>query len=146
MRLMPPGSKLSIVHGDFRLGNYLFEPSGLTGIIDWEMVHVGDPLEDLAWALMPLWEHAERPGRIGGAITSGEAMAAWERRSGQTVDRDALCWWTLFCNLKAVSIWATARHMFAADPRVGFMPGLVGYALIQKQEVEMADLLHRRAA
>jgi len=44
----PPAQKLSVVHGDFRTGNFLYDgQGGIHAILDWEMVHLGDPLEDL---------------------------------------------------------------------------------------------------
>ena len=53
--LPSPAQKLSVVHGDYRSGNFLFRGATITGILDWEMCHLGDPLEDLAWSLDPLW-------------------------------------------------------------------------------------------
>ena len=52
----PPAQKISVVHGDYRTGNFLFDSDGnIRAILDWEMAHLGDPLEDLGWALDPLW-------------------------------------------------------------------------------------------
>jgi len=66
---IPPVSQVGIMHGDFHLANLLFsttEPE-LSGIVDWEMSTIGDPLVDLGW-LLATW-----PGE--GAITVGPAMA-----------------------------------------------------------------------
>ena len=53
--------KLCLVHGDYRSGNFLYDQTGkIRGILDWEMAHIGDPLEDLAWSLDPLWGWPER--------------------------------------------------------------------------------------
>lgn len=54
--LPPPGPRLALVHGDYRTGNLLYDGEGrIRGVLDWEMAHLGDPLEDLAWSLDPLW-------------------------------------------------------------------------------------------
>ena len=59
----PPAQKISVVHGDYRTGNFLHDGDGvIRGILDWEMAHLGDPLEDLAWALDPLWSRTIRRG------------------------------------------------------------------------------------
>ena len=59
--LPDPSGHLTLVHGDYRTGNYLYTPNGdITAVLDWEMAHIGDPLEDLAWSLDPLWSWGER--------------------------------------------------------------------------------------
>ena len=76
-------TRSTLVHGDYRLGNFLVERDGggarLTGILDWEMVHLGDPLEDLAWC-------ARRSGAAGTDFALGVAAA---RRVGRRADADA---------------------------------------------------------
>lgn len=42
----------TLLHGDYRLGNLIFDGTRLTGVIDWEIWSVGDPRIDLAWLLM----------------------------------------------------------------------------------------------
>ena len=59
--LPEPSGNLALVHGDYRSGNFLYTESGdIEGILDWEMAHIGDPLEDLAWSFDPLWAWPER--------------------------------------------------------------------------------------
>ena len=48
-RNKPKAPAVTIVHGDYRTGNYLFDSANITAILDWEMVHLGDPLEDVGW-------------------------------------------------------------------------------------------------
>ena len=48
-----PGALSSgIVHGDFRIGNFLVDEGHITAILDWELVRLGDPVEDLGWICM----------------------------------------------------------------------------------------------
>lgn len=101
----PPARKLSVVHGDYRTGNFLFDPSGeIHGVLDWEMAHLGDPLEDLAWSLNPVWSFG-RGDLAGGLCAREEAIAAWERASGLEADPAALHWWILFNCVKGQAIW-----------------------------------------
>lgn len=52
---LPAPSRLSLVHGDLRPGNFLFEGVRVNALLDWEMAHVGDPAEDIAWVYRALW-------------------------------------------------------------------------------------------
>jgi aminoglycoside phosphotransferase (APT) family kinase protein len=102
----PPPARLSIIHGDYRSGNFLFLPDGaISAVLDWEMCHVGDPLEDIAWALDPMWS-------MGRYFDEDRGLDLWQRASGITIDRDALEWWRLFAAIKASSIWTTAEKSF----------------------------------
>lgn len=104
----PPAQKISVVHGDYRSGNFLHDEAGeIRAILDWEMAHLGDPLEDVAWAADPLWafEHPDRPGRM---ILRDEAFALWEETSGLKIDPVAFRWWEVFNSLKGLAIWISS--------------------------------------
>ena len=107
----PPAQRVSVVHGDYRVGNFLYTHEGIHGVVDWEMAHLGDPLEDLAWSFMEVWEWA-RDGKKGGIIDADEAIAIYEDASGIRVDRDALHWWDVFNGLKGQGIWITGTHAY----------------------------------
>lgn len=88
----PERSATVLVHGDLRLGNIIVGPQGLSAVIDWELVHLGDPLEDLGWLCVKAWRFGE-PLEVGGLGTIDELVAAYEEAGGRPVDRDALHWW-----------------------------------------------------
>ncbi|MDT0509854.1 phosphotransferase family protein [Novosphingobium sp. MMS21-SN21R] len=104
----PEPAKPAIVHGDYRSGNFLFTNDGtISAILDWEMCHIGDPLEDVTWGLDPFWpitrHYPLEPG-----------LALWEQASGQRAHPAALDWWRLFSAVKACVIWTTAASGFAS--------------------------------
>ncbi len=103
----PPAQKISVVHGDYRTGNFLFAGDRIAAILDWEMAHLGDPLEDLGWALDPLWSH-DNPARPAGMCARADAIAHWEKASGLKADPAALRWWDMFASLKGLAIWISA--------------------------------------
>jgi aminoglycoside phosphotransferase (APT) family kinase protein len=108
----PPAAKISVVHGDYRSGNFLFDNDGeIRAILDWEMAHLGDPLEDLGWALDPLWAHHD-PSHPAGTLAREDAIAVWEEASGLKADRAALAWWEIFASLKGCAIWISAAHEY----------------------------------
>ena len=121
--------KKSLVHGDYRNGNFLFLEDRITGILDWEMAHIGEPLEDLAWALSPIWswQDKEKPAYL---IARQEALSIWEKASGLTIDENDLKWWELFACVKGMAIWISAGNEFKTgkniDPINLFSPWIPG--------------------
>jgi len=129
----PPAQRLSVVHGDYRTGNFLYRGSEIHGILDWEMAHFGDPLEDLAWSFLPSWQWA-RDGRAGGIVEADEAIRIWEAASGLRVDRAALAWWALFNCVKAQGIWLTGARAFGDGRAQEIMLAFTSYWLINSHD------------
>lgn len=123
-RMPPPPPALSVVHGDFRSGNFLVDSNGnVVALLDWEFVHLGDPLEDLAWCIDPLWGHG-MPEIVGGMLPLDHAIAAWEAASGMRVDIERLDWWRLFSAIKGMAMWTSSADEFlregGGEPRMAF--------------------------
>ncbi|MGH9301617.1 MAG: phosphotransferase family protein [Acidimicrobiales bacterium] len=93
-----PGPR-AVVHGDFRIGNFIVGPGGLRSVLDWELVHAGDPMEDLAWMCVKSWRFGQALP-VGGFGTRDELISVYEEAGGRRVDRDALAWWEVLGNLK----------------------------------------------
>ena len=85
-----------LVHGDYRTGNYLADETGVTAILDWELAHLGDPLEDLGWLCVKSWRFGVVDKPAGGFGTREELWDAYERASGRTVERARAHWWEVF--------------------------------------------------
>ena len=137
----PPG-KIAVVHGDYRMGNFLHDGAGrIIAVLDWEMAHLGDPLEDLAWALDPLWSNPV-DDRISGMVSRGEAMALWARASGVAIDPVALRWWSLFASVKGQAIWTSAAKEWRDGGMVEPILAFSGwYTARRHDEVLAAQLL-----
>jgi aminoglycoside phosphotransferase (APT) family kinase protein len=88
----PPSSGTVVVHGDLRMGNVIVGEEGLRAVIDWELVHLGDPVEDLGWLCVKAWRFGH-PLPVGGVGTVDDLLSAYESVAGRPVDRDALHWW-----------------------------------------------------
>lgn len=109
----PPAQKVGVVHGDFRTGNFLYDAAGeIHGILDWEMAHLGDPLEDLGWGLNRVWCWGQNDLR-GGLLPREEAIAVWEAASGLKADPAALHWWELFNCVKGQGIWVSGAKAWS---------------------------------
>jgi aminoglycoside phosphotransferase (APT) family kinase protein len=88
----PARSRTSLVHGDLRMGNVIVDEEGLAAVIDWEFIHRGDPLEDLAWFCVKAWRFGS-PLDAGGVGTVDELIALDEEASGTEVDPAVFHWW-----------------------------------------------------
>lgn len=89
-----------LVHGDYRTGNYLFDPQGgeVTAVLDWELAHVGDFHEDIAWNLQPIFANEAEDGsmRISGLFARDEFLERYQRESGRTIDPATLYFYDVF--------------------------------------------------
>lgn len=95
----PPRAGVSVVHGDFRNGNLIIGPDGLRAVLDWELAHVGDPLEDLGWLCVKAWRFGSSL-EVGGFGTIDQLVSSYESASGIEVDRASLGWWEVFGTLR----------------------------------------------
>ena len=85
-----------LVHGDFRLGNLLVDRGRLTGVLDWELAHLGDPHEDLAYGCMTVWRFS-RPDRPAFGLASlADWLAAYRAADGAAVDPARLRFWLVY--------------------------------------------------
>jgi aminoglycoside phosphotransferase (APT) family kinase protein len=89
-----------LVHGDYRMGNLIVGPQGLRAVLDWELCHLGDPMQDLAWLCLPPWRFGKIDEPAGGLGTRDELYAAYESAAGEQVDRDRVSYWEIFGSLK----------------------------------------------
>ncbi len=95
----PSSPRRTIVHGDFRLGNVIVGPDGLRAVLDWELAHLGDPMEDLGWLCVKAWRFGS-PKPVAGVGDYEELFAAYEAAGGDHVDPDAARWWEVLGTLK----------------------------------------------
>ncbi len=93
-------SEYRLVHGDLRNGNFVVGPEGLRAVLDWELAHLGDPIEDLGWFCVKSWRFGNTDLRAGGFGTAEELVAAYAGAGGGTVDEEALRFWEVFGTLK----------------------------------------------
>lgn len=95
----PPSAQSTLVHGDFRLGNVMVDESGLRAILDWELAHLGDPMEDLGWLCVRAWRFGgDHP--VAGLGKYEELFDAYETVSGIRPDLDVVKWWETLGTLK----------------------------------------------
>ena len=128
----------SIVHGDFRSGNFLVAPDGLAAVLDWELAHLGDGHEDLGWLCCNSWRFGVWDKPVGGFGQRADLYAAYEAAGGGPVDRNRAAFWELFGTLK----WGIACLQLGDDHVSGRLRNVERAAIGRRvSEVEL-DLMH----
>jgi len=111
--LPPPAQRIVLVHGDYRVGNFLYDPQGeIRGVLDWEMAHLGDPLEDVAWACLRPWRWAGDE-RVGGLLGRDDFCHLYQELTGLPVAAEALRFWEVLGNVKLAAIFLTGARALA---------------------------------
>ena len=90
----------TLVHGDYRTGNFLVTPDGLAAVLDWEFAHWGSPSYDLAWISVRDWRFGQLKLPIGGFSNRSAFYEAYETASGRTLSTKELHWWEVLGNLR----------------------------------------------
>jgi aminoglycoside phosphotransferase (APT) family kinase protein len=88
-----------LVHGDFRMGNVMIGEDGLRAVLDWELAHLGDPMEDLGWLCVKAWRFGSRLP-VAGVGSYQQLFDAYEAAGGGVVDPDVVLWWEVLGTLK----------------------------------------------
>ncbi|MFE3002057.1 phosphotransferase family protein [Nocardia sp. NPDC059246] len=113
----PPERPATVVHGDFRNGNLIVGPEGVRAVLDWELVHLGNPIEDLGWLCVKAWRFGNAHP-VGGFGSRQDLLAAYADVSGIRPDDDELHWWEVFGTVRwAVLCRLQAERFFSGDDR-----------------------------
>ncbi len=99
-RRLPPPAESTLVHGDYRMGNFIVGPEGIRSVLDWELAHVGDPMEDLGWLCVRSWRFGNDDLPTAGVGTREALFQAYESARGCAIDPEAVRWWEAFGNLR----------------------------------------------
>ena len=113
----PPSDTTCVVHGDFRLGNLIVGGDGLRAVIDWELAHLSDPMEDLGWLCVKAWRFGQAPP-VAGVGSYDELFSAYEDAGGRSVDPDVVRWWEVLGTWKwAIMCIRQAEVHLSGDER-----------------------------
>lgn len=115
-----------LVHGDYRMGNIMVDDQGLAAILDWELAHLGDGHEDLAFGCMTVWRFGRLDKPAFGVGSLEEYFTAYEAAGGEKVDRERFhfwlvyrtLWWALGC-LQMGQAWRSGADRMAERVVIG---------------------------
>ncbi len=97
---MAKAKRRTLVHGDFRHGNLLISPRGVEAALDWELTHIGDPLEDIGWICTNSWRFGVAEKVVGGFGDLGDLLAGYKDAGGGHIDTDEARTWIVYGSLK----------------------------------------------
>jgi aminoglycoside phosphotransferase (APT) family kinase protein len=137
---MPPETpNVCLVHGDFRHGNLIIGTEGVRAVLDWELAHLGDPMEDLGWICVNSWRFGSIDKPVGGFGQREELYAGYESAGGH-VDRARVKYWEVLGTLK----WGVMCQMMAASSGTNSQQALERAAIGRRSsetEIDLLDLL-----
>jgi aminoglycoside phosphotransferase (APT) family kinase protein len=97
---MAKAKRQTLVHGDFRHGNILISPRGVEAALDWELTHIGDPLEDIGWICTNSWRFGVAEKVVGGFGDLNDLLAGYADAGGGDIDPDDVRTWIVYGSLK----------------------------------------------
>ncbi len=95
MENLPDDVEMTLVHSEFRNGNFLVTADGINAVIDWEEAHIGDPMRDFGWLCTNSWRYGGK-GPVGGFGEYEDLFRGYEEESGKSVDRNRVRFWEVF--------------------------------------------------
>ncbi|HYM33278.1 MAG TPA: phosphotransferase family protein [Candidatus Cybelea sp.] len=133
---VPSARRTTVVHGDFRMGNLICGPEKIAAVIDWEIGHLGDPMEDLGWLCVKTWRFGGK-SPVGGLGRREDLFAAYEAATGLRVDPAAVRFWEAFGSVK----WAVMCMMKGLSHLRGAERSLEQLAIGRRMEEPIHDFL-----
>jgi aminoglycoside phosphotransferase (APT) family kinase protein len=110
---LPSPVPARLVHGDLRNGNMIIDSTGVRAVLDWELAHFGDPMEDLGWMCVGSWRFGQIDRPVGGFGPRGEMFAGYHAAGGAAVDPARVRWWEV---LGSFSWGVSCAAMAVPDP------------------------------
>ena len=134
---LPAPAPPVVVHGDLRLGNIMATPAGLAAVLDWELAHIGDAHEDLAYGCMTVWRFGAVDRPAFGLADLPSYFAAYETAGGAPVDPQRFRFWLIYRSLW----WALGCLQMGAIWREGVDANLERAVIARRTSEQELDLL-----
>jgi aminoglycoside phosphotransferase (APT) family kinase protein len=139
-----PSAEMTLVHGDFRHGNLIIGPDGVRAVLDWELAHTGDPMEDLGWICVNSWRFGEIDKPVGGFGTREELFAGYEA-AGRRVDPARVKFWEVMGTLRWGVMCCGMMQRFRIGPEHSVERAMIGRRS-SETEIDLLRLLVPRGA
>jgi aminoglycoside phosphotransferase (APT) family kinase protein len=138
-----PPDEMTLVHGDFRHGNLIIGPDGLRAVLDWELAHLGDPMEDLGWVCVNSWRFGEIDKPVGGFGSREELYAGYEA-AGRKADPARAKFWEVMGTLRWGVMCCGMMRRFRLSPDHSMERAMIGRRA-SETEIDLLRLLAPRA-
>src|SRR4051812_28398780 len=137
-----PSREITLVHGDFRHGNLIIGPDGVRAVLDWEIAHMGDPMEDLGWICTNSWRFGEIDKPVGGLGSREELFAGYEA-AGRRVDPSRVNFWEVMGTLRWGIMCCGMMQRFRLGPEHSMERAMIGRRS-SETEIDLLRLLAPR--
>jgi aminoglycoside phosphotransferase (APT) family kinase protein len=137
-----PSEEVTLVHGDFRHGNLIIGPDGVRAVLDWELAHTGDPMEDLGWVCVNSWRFGEIDQPVGGFGSREELFAGYEA-AGRRVDSERVKFWEVMGTLRWGVMCCGMMQRFRTGPEHSIERAMIGRRS-SETEIDLLRLLAPR--
>jgi aminoglycoside phosphotransferase (APT) family kinase protein len=122
---LPKDPRATLVHNDFRNGNFMVGPNGVVAVLDWEVAHIGDPMRDLGWICTNSWRFGRSDLPVGGFGEYADLFRGYEAVSGRRVDPQHVKFWEVFGSFWwAVGCLGMAEHYRTGPDKTVERPGI----------------------
>jgi aminoglycoside phosphotransferase (APT) family kinase protein len=125
-RSAPEGGGLVLVHRDYRTGNYMADERGLTGILDWEFAHWGDPHEDLGWFCSRCWRFGRDDREAGGIASRADFYRGYREGGGTPIDDARVGWWETMAHARWAVVALQQGERYVAGGEMSLDAALTG--------------------
>jgi aminoglycoside phosphotransferase (APT) family kinase protein len=137
-----PSREVTLVHGDFRHGNLIVGPDGVRAVLDWELAHLGDPMEDLGWICVNSWRFGEIDKPVGGFGSREELFAGYEE-GGRRADPARVKFWEVMGTLRWGVMCCGMMQRFRLGPDHSMERAMIGRRA-SETEIDLLRLLAPR--
>jgi aminoglycoside phosphotransferase (APT) family kinase protein len=137
-----PSDQVTLVHGDFRHGNLIIGPDGVRAVLDWELAHLGDPMEDLGWICVNSWRFGEIDKPVGGFGMREELFAGYEA-AGRRADPARVKFWEVMGTLRWGVMCCGMMQRFRSGPDHSMERAMIGRRS-SETEIDLLRLLAPR--
>ncbi|MEO9135153.1 MAG: phosphotransferase family protein [Casimicrobiaceae bacterium] len=144
-RYAPASFDVTLIHRDYRTGNYLVDAGRLTGVLDWEFAGWGDPREDLGWFTARCWRFGVVEREAGGIAKLDPFLRGYESVAGRAIARRELDYWQVMAHVRwaVIALQQAQRHRAGSERSLEL--ALTG-RIVHELEYDMLQLIARSAA
>ena len=101
----PRTPRLSVIHDDYRMGNFIWRDGQIVSLLDWERAFIGDPMADIAFTRLE--------ALAGWCSISGAIAERYTEKSGIEIDEGRVAYYSTLEMLKATLVGLTGLKAFA---------------------------------
>ena len=118
----------------------MVDETGLAAVLDWELAHLGDPREDIAWVCVNSWRFGQSQNRVGGFGNLGDLLNAYNQKTGQDILASEIDWWEMLGSLKWGVMCMIMYEAFRSGADASVERAAIGRR-VSETEIDLINLL-----